>query len=93
VAEEPMEQETVIADPGTTQHTDAVLGGWDTEAWWDAPAGELAEVAKDDFVDVPVVEVAPVKEESKSAGIGLLGALLALSPLRRRRKNDEESST
>ncbi|MFO0974947.1 MAG: GEVED domain-containing protein [Planctomycetaceae bacterium] len=87
------EQALMIPEPGTSQQTDAVLGGWDNEAWWDVPTAEAVEVAEQVVENVPVVEAVPVKEESKSAAVGLLGALLALSPLRRRRRNGEESST
>lgn len=93
VAVESVEQPVIPVESVATQHTDAVLGGWDSEAWWDAPDAEVTESVEQVVVTAPVAEPAPAKEETKSAAIGLLGAILALSPLRRRRRNEEESST
>ncbi len=83
----------VLVDESAVQQTDAVLGGWDTEAWWDQTISEVNESVPVVELEAPVAEPAPSKEDAKVAGLGLLGALLALSPLRRRRKTDEESST
>jgi hypothetical protein len=76
------------ADPTEAVHTDAVLSGWNQEAWWDA--AETALPAASAIVS-PVVEPAESRKESdhQSASTGILGALLGLASLRRRRRKDD----
>jgi hypothetical protein len=64
--------------------TDTVLSGWNQEAWWDGPATSPDVV----FPAVEPVEARkPTDRQSASAGI--LGALLGLASLRRRRRKDD----
>lgn len=67
--------------------TDAVLSGWSQEAWWDEaqpgqPGTALPAIAV-------AAEPAASKPQPKSASLGLLGSLLGLASLRRRRRDEE----
>ena len=64
--------------------TDTVLSGWNQEAWWDEPA------ASPDVL-VPAVEPVETRKQTdrQSASVGILGALLGLASLRRRRRKDD----
>jgi hypothetical protein len=64
--------------------TDTVLSGWNQEAWWDGPA------TSPDVV-LPAVEPVEARKptDRQSASAGILGALLGLASLRRRRRKDD----
>jgi hypothetical protein len=67
--------------------TDAVLSGWSQEAWWDEAQPGQPNTAQPAVA--VAVEPAGSKPEQKSAGLGLLGSLLGLASLRRRRRDEE----
>jgi len=73
---------------GQPVETDEVLSGWSQEAWWDHSGNSLPAAP----TLIPPAAPAPqaeVKTERQSASAGLLGAILGLATLRRRRRNDE----
>jgi len=85
---------TAPIDPAAAQpaETDTVLSGWNNEAWWDQSASGFPAAPA---VAPPVTVQTPSEEkpERQSASIGLLGALLGLTSLRRRRRNDDNEGS
>ena len=65
--------------------SDEVLSDWGQETWWDAPTAQPAVA-----LEVPAAQPAqPAREESRGASAGLLGALIGLVSLRRRRRDED----
>ena len=77
----------IPADSEVAEETDAVLSGWNQEAWWEDAQPVLPD-ATQSVVQV-AAEPAAAKPEQKAASVGLLGSLLGLATLRRRRRDEE----
>ncbi|MFM7058412.1 MAG: GEVED domain-containing protein, partial [Planctomycetota bacterium] len=82
---EALHPEVAPVDPTQVANTDAVLSGWNQEAWWEAPENSLPAAPE---LAAPVIEPRE-PEQRQSASAGLLGALLGLASLRRRRRKDD----
>jgi len=79
----PVTEEDVPGDSAEAQQNDVVLSAWDQEIWWEQKSEQTA------VREVPVVAE---RSESRSASMGVLGALLGLVSLRRRRREEESAS-
>jgi hypothetical protein len=90
----PVGSGTAPVDPAAGQpaETDTVLSGWNNEAWWDQSVTGMPAASA---VAPPVTAQTSSEEkpERQSASIGLLGALLGLASLRRRRRNDDNEGS
>ena len=79
----PVTEEVVPVNEADALQNDAVLSAWDQEIWWEQKSEQAALQA------VPVVAD---RAEPQSASIGVLGALLGLVSLRRRRREEESAN-
>jgi hypothetical protein len=79
----PMTEQVVPVNEADALQNDAVLSAWDQEIWWEQKSEQAALQA------VPVVAD---RAEPQSASVGVLGALLGLVSLRRRRREEESAN-